>query len=341
MAEATAAPIWILLASCNGERFLPTLLASLRAQTDGNWKLLAADDASDDGTKALLRAAAASDSRIDILDSAPGMTSDRLGACANFGRLLQAAQAAGAQCFALCDQDDVWQADKLVRMRAALDAGTARFGAATPLLAYADLRLVDAAGRSLGASHFGRAGAPQVRAGVDTWLLAHNLIPGCAMVGNRALLQAALPLSAAIRHHDWWLLLLAASTGEVLAVDAELTDYRQHGANLIGAAAPHVRAAAFVPQFAARSAAARAQYWLAVAQAAALLERARARSLLLHPKWEAGARSVRDRLGNARRLQRLCAAIRGPVQRIGFARRMLMRACAACDPTPATPDGDD
>lgn len=323
-------PIWILLAACNGERFLPTLLRSLRTQTDENWKLLAADDVSDDGTLAQLRTVAATDQRIEVLDfDTQHAASGRLGACANFGRLLQAAHVCGAQYFALCDQDDVWHADKLARMRASLDAGEARFGVATPLLAYADLRLVDAAGRSLGASHFARAGAPQVRAGVGSWMLAHNLIPGCAMVGNRALLQAALPLPAAIHHHDWWLVLLAASAGEVLAVDAELTDYRQHDANLIGAASPLSRAVAFLPQFSARFAVARSQYWLAVEQAAALLERAVTRSLRLHPGWERAGRSTRDQLGSSRRVQRIRAAIAGPVQRIGFARRLLMLACAA------------
>ncbi len=331
VAEPVPEPIWILLASYNGERFLPALLDSLRAQTDGNWKLLAADDVSDDGTMAQLRAAAAVDRRIEILDSP---VTHRLGACANFARLLHAALEGGAHSFALCDQDDVWHADKLARMRSALRAGEVRCGTTTPLLAYADLRLVDAAGHSLGASHFGRAGAAQARTGADTWLLAHSLIPGCAMLGNRALLQAALPLPATIHYHDWWLVLIAAASGEALAVDAELTDYRQHGGNLIGAAAPLARAAAFLRRFSARSAAAHSQYWLAVAQAAALLDRAAAGSLRLHPHWEEAALIMRDRLGSVHRIERIAAAAVGPVQRLGFARRMLMLACAAAAPLP-------
>lgn len=321
MAERALAPIWIVLATFNGERFLPMLFDSLRAQTERNWRLLVGDDASTDGTMPQLQAFAAVDDRVDILAAASG----RLGACANFARVLEAGRAAGAEYFALCDQDDVWRADKLARMRAAL----ADVDPSVPALAYADLALADEAGRSLGSSHFARAGAMQVREGVDIWLLAHNLIPGCAMVGNRALLELALPLPAAVAHHDWWLLLLAAAAGEVIAVDAELTDYRQHGGNLIGAASPLRRAAAFVPDFSARFAAARLQYWLAVDQAAALLKRATQRRVRLHARWSLAAQVTSERLGHPRASVRLRAALGGPVQRLGMARKLLMTVVAA------------
>lgn len=320
MSTSSPAPIWILLATFNGARFLPALLDSLRAQTERNWKLLAGDDASTDGTLAQLRAFAADDARVEILHPA----SARLGACANFARLLQAAKAAGAAHFALCDQDDVWHADKLARMRTALEGGDP----AVPMLVYADLHLVDAGGRSLGCSHFGRAGTPRVRAGVDTWLLAHNLVPGCAVAGNRALLELALPLPEAICHHDWWLLLLAAAAGTVRALEGELTDYRQHDGNLVGAASPLRRAAAFVPHFAARSAAARQQYWLAVEQACALLRRAQEKDVRLHARWRRAAEAACVRLGDRRRCARLCAALCGPVQRLGAGRKLLMAAAA-------------
>lgn len=320
MAERGLAPIWILLATFNGERFLPALLASLSAQTDDNWKLLVSDDASTDGTMAQLRSFAATDARMEILAAADGP----LGACANFARLLQAALAAGAAFFALCDQDDVWHADKLARMRSELADGDPTM----PMLVYADLNLVDVGGNGLGESHFSRAGTPQVRAGVDTWLFAHNLVPGCAMAGNRALLELALPVPVAIHHHDWWLLLVAAATGKVRAVDDELTDYRQHGGNLIGAASPLRRALAFVPHFSARVAAARAQYWLAVDQADVLLTRAQERQASLYEKWRRAAKAACDRLGDSRRGVRLRAALFGPVQRLGVGRKLLMAAAA-------------
>lgn len=328
-----SAPVWILLATFNGARFLPELMASLFAQTDSDWIVLASDDASEDRTPELLRDYAARDRRIVLLPPVAG----RLGACANFERLLQAALEVGAGWFALCDQDDVWYVEKLAAMRAALL--NPLFDAAVPMLAYADLALIDDEGRCLAPSHFGHAGVPQVRTGVDVWLLAHNLVPGCAMLGNRALLELALPLPAQVRHHDWWLLLVAAAAGEVRAVDAVLTGYRQHSGNLIGAASPMRRAWAFVSHFAERFDAARRQYALAVAQDRALLERSAQRvGPTLNPRWARLAACACAQLGSARCRTRVAAVLGGPVRRLGMARNLLMLVAAAC-PMPDRNEG--
>jgi hypothetical protein len=65
-------------------------------------------------------------------------------------------------------------------------------------------------------------------------LLSINQVTGCAMMVNRALLQAALPLPAAAVMHDWWCALLAGS-GHRSFLDEPLVLYRQHGANQLGA----------------------------------------------------------------------------------------------------------
>ena len=53
----------ILLAVFNGEKHLPALLDSLKAQTDADFSVLVQDDGSDDGTPALLAELFRSDSR--------------------------------------------------------------------------------------------------------------------------------------------------------------------------------------------------------------------------------------------------------------------------------------
>lgn len=318
-------PIHILLATCNGARFLPCLLDSLLRQTDPDWIVFARDDGSDDDTPVILARYAQADARIRLIRDGAG----RLGVRGNFERLLAHALAADAESFALCDQDDVWLPDKLCVMRAALEAGMLRNGPTAPLMAYADLAHIDAGGTVIADSHFERAGAAAVRSGVGRWLLAHNVIPGCAMFGNRALLERALPFPAQVYHHDWWLAALAATCGDVLPVDRTLTHYRQHPGNAVGAASPARRAFAFVRRFGPSMAAARAQYRRAVEQAAALLERAGDAG---HAEWLDAARWVRDRLGAARRSARLLAVAVGPVRRIGCARNALMFAAALYDP---------
>lgn len=323
-------PIFILVATFNGEGFLPEQLESLRRQSDGNWIALIRDDGSRDQTLAIVQRYAAADARFVLLEP----SAEPQGACANFACLLEAAYRQGAELFALCDQDDVWHVDKLAHMRAVLDEAASRGAGGTPLLAYADLSLIDESGRMLSTSHFAHAGAAQVGHGVGAWLLAHNLVPGCAMVGNRALLDVALPVPAQIGHHDWWLVLLAAMTGEVLCVDEVLTGYRQHRRNAVGARSPLQKLLRFTTGFRAEMAHARKQYWLAPAQVAALLVRIRDRGFQGRTRWLDEARAVLAGLGAARRLRRIRGVVRGPVRRLGFARNVLMLIAAWYDPAP-------
>ena len=53
----------ILLAVYNGEKHLPALLDSLKAQSDADFSVLVQDDGSEDGTPALLEELFRSDSR--------------------------------------------------------------------------------------------------------------------------------------------------------------------------------------------------------------------------------------------------------------------------------------
>lgn len=310
----------IILATYNGERYLAALLDSIIAQSDPDWTLLVRDDLSSDGTLALLRCYCERDPRIVLIDDGLG----RLGVRDNFARLLNEAEVNGARFFALCDQDDVWRSEKLGRMRSALEESECRSGAEVPRLAYADLQLIDGDDRLMAASHFAYAGASAVRKGVDVWLLAHNVIPGCAMVGNRALLSLALPLPRGVLHHDWWLAVLAATVGEVITVDSVLTEYRQHSGNVIGAASPMRKAIGFFTHFRDSVKCGQSQYFAAIVQSTALLERVK-RNPYLAPSsvWLKAAHAVVDGLGSGSRLCRVKAALFGPVKRIGIARNVL------------------
>ena len=231
--------IFILLATYNGEHYLPKLLASLAEQTTSNWQLWIRDDGSTDKTRSLIETAAQQDPRIHLLQDRHG----NLGAKANFALLTQAALGAGAPYFAFCDQDDVWHPEKLEQLRACVQETEAQKGLDTPLLACCDLEIVDATLTPLAPSHYALAGvAPWTRSDV-TWLFFHNVIPGCAMLGNRALLKTATPQPETAVMHDWWYALVAATCGEVLWLPTPLVRYRQHSTNTIGAHSPwqHLR----------------------------------------------------------------------------------------------------
>ena len=58
----------ILLPTCNGQRFIGEMLASVQRQTVADWRLLIRDDGSDDATREHLAAFARVDSRASVAE---------------------------------------------------------------------------------------------------------------------------------------------------------------------------------------------------------------------------------------------------------------------------------
>lgn len=219
--------IQVLLACYNGERYLPQQLASLSEQNGPAFSVLMQDDGSADGTSALLQAAA--DARF-LLGAESGR---HLGAIGNFISLMGQCTADYA---ALCDQDDVWAADKLSRCRAAMEQAEARYGAETPLLVHSDARLVDGEGRILSESFFAHQGWDGSAATLSR-LLVQNNVTGCTLMMNAPLRRLVLQHadSQKMFMHDWFIALTAAAFGHIVFIPEPLVDYRQHGANVMGA----------------------------------------------------------------------------------------------------------
>lgn len=222
----------ILLATYNGAAFLPEQLASLERQSHTDWHLLVRDDGSRDGSLDVVRDWAQRSGRsVTIIED--GQTG--LGASLNFARLIAAS---GAPYFACCDQDDVWLDEKLAVMLCALQAQEATLGAAVPLLAWSDLQVVDRELAPIAASFRRYSRRPVLQPGrVVPQLMLHNVVTGCASLGNAALRKAALPVPPAAMMHDWWMALVAAGLGQLVDVPQPTILYRQHGGNTLGAVA--------------------------------------------------------------------------------------------------------
>ncbi len=218
----------VCLATYNGGPFLEAQLASLWAQTDQDFRILARDDGSSDGTQAILAAQAkAYPERFILLTSA----SIGGGARGNFGALLAAASAPYIAC---CDQDDVWESDHIAVLRCAMAALEVCHGRDVPLLVHSDLRVVDADLREISPSlwHFQHLDPGRTRLAP---LLMQNVVTGCAMLANRACVQCSLPIPPECMMHDWWMTLVCAAFGALAATPEATVLYRQHWANALGA----------------------------------------------------------------------------------------------------------
>ena len=220
------ASVTILMATCNGERYLPEQLDSIQAQTFSNWQLWVSDDASADATLAVLadyqqRWAA---DRMIVLKNEKGASKGFPG---NFMSLLCNPDI-DADYVACSDQDDIWEPDKLSRALRWLEPVSAD----TPAVYFSRTRIVDSEDRQTGLSPLFDV-RPCFR-----HALVQSIGGANTMVMNRAarrLLMLA-PESQPVVSHDWWTYLVVSGCGGQVFYDSEPSvRYRQHGANYVGA----------------------------------------------------------------------------------------------------------
>lgn len=218
--------VHIAMATFNGAQWLEAQLLSIQRQTDPAWRLLVADDGSDDATVSLIRRFAATDSRITLLED----SNTGLGPSRNFERVLSALRTRGIgthDAIALCDQDDVWDPQKLALQSDVLERAFA---------CCSELVLTDEAGRDLSKRFLQTGGA--TRHPTLCSMLAQNSVVGCTLVMRPEVLTLAMPFPRNLLNHDWWLGLCALALGQLECLEQPLVAYRQHAQNAIGAFRP-------------------------------------------------------------------------------------------------------
>ena len=220
----------ILLAAYNGERYLREQIESLLRQTWTHWHLTVSDDGSTDDTPAILdEYAARYPQRIRRVRHG-----GRFGcACAHFFWLMETCE---ARYMMFCDQDDVWHPDKVEKTMLPMLREEAERGADTPVLVFTNLTPVNEALRPIGQTLM-QMQKQNPQALRMEQLLFQNVATGCTLAVNRALARLAGGGRAAgeVVMHDWWLALVAARFGRMVYVDESTLEYRQHGANSVGA----------------------------------------------------------------------------------------------------------
>lgn len=222
------APVSVLLASYNSERYIGELMESILNQTHGDFTLFVRDDCSFDNTRRIVARFAEQDSRVKIIQNDTPSGS----AGANFFQLLK--QSALGDYIFFADADDVWLPQKIERTLAALRALEDKRGAQTPLLAHCDLRVVDQDLGEIASSMWRYEKLSPARRSLRE-LLCQNNITGCATAINRAAADKVGAVPAFAVMHDWWFGLVCAAFGEIAVIDEPLILYRQHGANQVGA----------------------------------------------------------------------------------------------------------
>lgn len=216
--------VHIVLATYNGERFLREQMDSVLGQTYENITVEVCDDGSTDGTAAIVREYEAQDERVKL-----HLNPHNLGYVKNF---LEGVKRCTAPYVMLCDQDDIWQKDKVEKtLQAVQQAEKKRAG--KPVLVFTDAVNFDSqTGEELGFFH--ETSHLDVKKVDTAHLFMENKCIGCTMMMNRAILPYLEELPEEIRVHDWWLALICSHFGTIEYVPQATLRYRQHEENQIG-----------------------------------------------------------------------------------------------------------
>lgn len=222
--------IEILMAAYNGAPYIGEQFESILQQTDASWHLTISDDGSTDGT----------DGIIDEYVRRHPDRMQRVYSGRRFGgardHFFWLTERCNADYIAYCDDDDVWNADKLEKLRKAMGIAEARFGSETPILVFSDQTVTDEKLNMLAPSLM-RYQKQYFESFDYRSILLQNVVTGGAMMINRALAELALQCAdiSQVMMHDWWMAAVAARFGEIVYIDEPLGAYRQHGHNSVGA----------------------------------------------------------------------------------------------------------
>jgi glycosyltransferase involved in cell wall biosynthesis len=219
----------VVLCTYNGERYLQEQLDSLLAQSCLPEQIIVADDGSTDGTWKILQVFAEQARGRGITVDAQ-RNPNNLGYVRNFEMTLQRA---GTDMIFVCDQDDVWNPEKLAVMHERFTTDP------DLLLLHSDARLVDERLGDLGCSLFEalELGPDELQRVHDGYgfdvLLRRCIVTGATTAFRRDLLADAVPFGDGWIH-DEWLAIVASAIGKIDVIERKLIDYRQHEANQLG-----------------------------------------------------------------------------------------------------------
>ena len=221
--------VTILLASYNGEKFLPEMIDSVLNQDYENIRLVLSDDNSKDSSLEILEKYAKENPE-RVIHYRSGQ---RFG-CAqkHFMHLLM--NFYDSDYIMFCDQDDVWHKNKVrITLEKMKELEQEQ---AIPVLIHTDLRVVDGELKEISPSFCKHSGLSGDRVELNN-LLVQNVVTGCTVMINRALAELGVKheITDAVMMHDWWLALIASAFGKIGFATEPTIDYRQHGNNSVGA----------------------------------------------------------------------------------------------------------
>lgn len=205
--------ISIAVATYNGEKYIREQIDSLLALNYKNKEIIVSDDDSTDDTYKILEEYG---DKIILLKN-----NGEHGLNNNFKNALKNCN---GDYIALCDQDDIWESNKLELLLEHIDEFDLVHGGVSVINSDGDYH-------HLKGMHMAyEIDKTQYSNFID--FIKENIILGCTCLIKKEFLSKCLEMPEDVIYHDWWIVLNALKNGNgIVYLDKEVIKYRQHDNN--------------------------------------------------------------------------------------------------------------
>jgi glycosyltransferase involved in cell wall biosynthesis len=199
-------------------------LDSLLSQTYPGITVCIRDDGSSDPTKAVINAYKGKfPDKVNLLE-------DELGNVGIYRSFRMLVEKCDADYYLFCDQDDIWDEDKVAILLRELNALENKYSANLPCLICSDYRTINEDAELIVPSSFKEYGLKNRELVTG---LFQGLLPGCAMIFNKPARDLFLKFDG-LGLHDKQLLILSFIFGQIGLCYAPTMSYRMHSRNAVG-----------------------------------------------------------------------------------------------------------
>jgi len=218
--------VQIVLPTYNGEKYLAFLMDSLAAQTYKDFTLITYDDGSSDRSVQIVDSYKNSIQIVRIDNE----SNQNRGVIESFVHLLSNCDSENVM---LCDQDDIWDCNKVAFSMEKLNKMRGDYGD-IPLLVFTDLEMIDEKGNKICDSFLRFHSLNPNNLNDPYYLCFKNVAPGCSYIFNKKLIKESFPVGDKAVMHDWWMVIAAGLKGKISFLDEKLIKYRVHSSNTMG-----------------------------------------------------------------------------------------------------------
>lgn len=218
--------VGIVMATYNGSKYIREQINSILNNTYTDWTLWICDDGSKDNTLTILK---------EYETKYPGkirvhQNPKNLGLVRNF---LEGTKECDTRYIMFCDQDDVWNKDKIQITLNEMKRMEDKEGNHNPITVFTDVTVVNSKLSQLHSSFYQVSKLDTNQLDLPHILMENKLI-GCTIMFNLSVKEKMTKLPKLARVHDWWIAILSASFGMISYLPETTLLYRQHENNVIG-----------------------------------------------------------------------------------------------------------